>query len=524
METGGYDVVVEANETLINRFLKLGYCIGQFPVFTGTYTLPIEDVPESLQEFMDIGYEVSIAEAPSIDFTGDLKVVMNVRGQSKFTVLGGIDFELEVEFTVGLRPSFDQSSRRFSVDFVEASIDDVELNDVYHLPSDVIAKLNEVLAIAMEEYLTDDITTIELSPVLFAADLPEMPPGEENKLTIGLGNVRVMSSQLLAAAVNLLGYTGGNVNAITDFTDGNHVGVGVNEGAMHRVYDFWWQRTTWPKSITQTGSHDFETPDFVDFVDELVDWVAAVLTLGLVDVDIDIDRVWAEFGATLRFSKFDFDLKPGNNVEISGSVSADMWMRVYVQITETTELFWGAWEVSEETYTVTLFNLNINNMTVEIETAEATVYLDESNRLTVDITSLDLNIPLPWEMPEFLLNFIVDWVVDQIVDNLPPIVLFPAIIAQTIPDTTLTVEATFNKLEIDEPEALVAANIETSGIGSYAPYIANRNPESLEVHERDCEWAHRTSVRNRVYYCDLEQALADGYDGCAYCLPQHHHR
>ena len=134
------------------------------------------------------------------------------------------------------------------------------------------------------------------------------------------------------------------------------------------------------------------------------------------------------------------------------------------------------------------------------------------------------NIPLPWEMPEFLLTFIVDWVVDQIVDNLPPIVLFPAIITQTIPDTTLTVEATFNKLEIDEPEALVAANIETSGIGSYAPYIANRNPESLEVHERDCEWAHRTSYRNRVYYCDLERALADGYDGCAFCLPQHHHR
>jgi hypothetical protein len=70
----------------------------------------------------------------------------------------------------------------------------------------------------------------------------------------------------------------------------------------------------------------------------------------------------------------------------------------------------------------------------------------------------------------------------------------------------------------------VAADIETSGIGSYAPYIANKNPESLEVHLRDCEWAHRIAYRNRDYYCDLEQALADGFDGCAYCLPQHHSR
>ena len=89
--------------------------------------------------------------------------------------------------------------------------------------------------------------------------------------------------------------------------------------------------------------------------------------------------------------------------------------------------------------------------------------------------------------------------------------------------TSITVTATVTKLVIDEPEALVAANIETSGIGAYAPYIANKNPESLEVHKRDCEWAHRISYRNRVYCCSLEKAVRGGYDGCAYCLPRLHH-
>jgi len=524
METAGYDVVVELNESLLNKFLSLGYCMGKFPVFTGTYTLPLDDIPESLEEFMDIGYEVSIAEEPSIEFTSDLSVRMNVRGQVKFTVLGGIEFELEVEFTIGVSPSFDQATRMLKLDFVEATIDDVELDDVYHLPPNVINKLNEILAIAMKEYLTDDITTFELSPVLFSLDLPFMPPGDENKLTIGLGNVRVLNPSVLAAAVNLLSYTGGNVHAINDFTDSSHVGVGVNEGGMHRVYDFWWSRTTHPKSMTQTGTHDFDMPDIVDWIDELVDWVAAVLTLGLVDVDIDIDRVWADFGATVRFSKFDFDLKPGNSVEISGSVNLDIWLKAYVKITKTTKLFWGTWDVSEETSTIKLFDLSISGLTVDIETAEATVYLDSSNRLTVDITSLDITIPLSWDIPEFLLDYVVDWVVDQIVDNLPPIVLFPAFIEQNIPGTTLTVTVTVNKLEIDEPEALVAADIETSGIGTYAPYVANKNPDSLEVHKRECEWAHRIAYRNREYYCNLEQALADGYDGCFFCLPQHHHR
>jgi hypothetical protein len=524
METGGYDVVAEINETLLNNFLKLGYCMGKFPVFSGVYTLPIDDVPESLEEFLDIGYEVSIAEEPSIDFTSAHNIVMNARGQCKFTVLGGIEFELEVEFTVRISPTFNQSTRQFKVDFVEASIDDVELNDTFHLSHNVITKLNEILAIAMGEYLTEDITSIQLSPVIFSTDLPMMPPGDANKLTIGMGNIKVLSSKVVASAVNLLGYTGGNINAVTDFTSGNHIGVGVNEGAMHRVYDFWWQRTTWPKNVTKTGSHDFDPPDFVDFVDELVDWVAAVLTLGIVDVDVDIDRVWANYGATLGFSKFEFDLKPGNKVEISGSVTANIYLRVYVQITTTTELFWGLVDVDEDTSTVKLFDLSINGLQVDIETAEGMVYLDDDNQLVVDVTELDLNIPLNWDIPEFLLNYIVDWVVDMIVDNLPPIVLFPAMITQTIPDSTVTVEATFNKLEIDEPEALIAANIETSGMESYAPYMANMNLDSMEVHKRDCEWAHRTAYRNRKYYCNLEEALASGFDGCAYCLPEYHTR
>ena len=61
-------------------------------------------------------------------------------------------------------------------------------------------------------------------------------------------------------------------------------------------------------------------------------------------------------------------------------------------------------------------------------------------------------------------------------------------------------------------------------MSTYAPYIANNNPESLEVHRRGCEWAHRISYRHREYYCELEKALMDGYDGCAYCLRQHHTR
>ena len=521
MNTGGYDVVAQINEELLNRFLRIGYCMGKFPIFSGTYTLPIENVPEKLKQFMDIGYEVSLAKEPIIDFTSDLNIMMDVRGQAKFTVLGGIEFELEVQFRVAVKPSFDQTSRRFSIDFVEAVIEDVELNDIYNFPRNVLDKLNEILAIAMEEYLTKEITSTELGPVLFALDLPEMPPGDENKLTIGLGNVKVLSPSLMAAAVNLLGYTGGDVNAITDFTMGNQLGVGVSENAMHRVYDFWWTRTTFPKSVTETGSHDFDLPTIVDVIDDMADWTAALLTLGLLDVDIDIDRVWAEYGANVRFSKFDFDLKPGNLVELSGSISADVWMSVYVKITTTTSLFWGLWEVDKSTSTVRLFNLRVDGMTIDIEKAEGKVYLNDKHQLMVDITDLDITIPLPWELPEVFLDYIVDWVVDQIIKNMPPVVVSSSIITENIPDTEITVKATIEELEINETEALTAANITTSGMETYAQFVANKSPESMELHKRDCEWAKKIAMHHRVYYCDIETALKDGFNGCRYCLPKY---
>lgn len=521
MTTAGYDVMAQVNENLINKFMKTGFCIGKFPAFSGTYELPIEDVPESLQEFMDIGYEVSLAKAPTIDFTAGLDMVMDVRGQAKFTVLGGIEFELEAEFRVAVNPTFNQATRMFKIEFVEAVIEDIALNDTYNLPANVLDKLNEIMGIAMNEYLTEEITSIELSPVLFALDLPYMPSGDENKLSIGMGNVKVLNSSVMAASVNLLGYNGGNVNAITDFTSGNHIGLGVNENGMHRVYDFWWARTTHPKSVTKTENHDFEMPSIVDILDEIVDWVVAVATLGLVDVDIDIDRVWADFGTNIRFSKFDFDLKPGNTVQLSGSLSADVWLQVYVKYTTTTSVLWGLVDVDEDTSTATIFDLRLNGLAIDIENAEGTVSVNEDNQLMVDITDIDITIPLPWELPEVILDYVVDWLVDQIVDNMPPIVLFPAIISQQIPDTSVTVDATVESLTINEAEALVTANIGTSNMGSYAPYVANKNPDSMELHKRECKWAHRIAFRNRLYFCEIEDALAAGYDGCAYCLAEH---
>jgi zinc metalloprotease ZmpB len=51
------------------------------------------------------------------------------------------------------------------------------------------------------------------------------------------------------------------------------------------------------------------------------------------------------------------------------------------------------------------------------------------------------------------------------------------------------------------------------------PYIGNSHTH--ELHHAQCEWAARISRRNKVAMKDMEKALAHGYDGCHYCLPEY---
>jgi|WetSurSiteA1Bulk_404760.scaffolds.fasta_scaffold03274_1 hypothetical protein len=52
-------------------------------------------------------------------------------------------------------------------------------------------------------------------------------------------------------------------------------------------------------------------------------------------------------------------------------------------------------------------------------------------------------------------------------------------------------------------------------------YIANSNPESLELHLLNCPWAKKISGRHKIPYDNLELALKRGYNGCKFCLPEY---
>lgn len=85
-----------------------------------------------------------------------------------------------------------------------------------------------------------------------------------------------------------------------------------------------------------------------------------------------------------------------------------------------------------------------------------------------------------------------------------------------VPEPTCTTDFYFHETEI---------LLERAGDETVAPkplYVGNRN--STEVHKVDCVWVAIMLEINRVPFKTLEEALDKGYDGCYYCLKEHHTR
>lgn len=71
------------------------------------------------------------------------------------------------------------------------------------------------------------------------------------------------------------------------------------------------------------------------------------------------------------------------------------------------------------------------------------------------------------------------------------------------------------RLDSDELKALHHYRVER------AAFVANGNPRCREVHRWDCIWVGKMRAHNKRPYQRLAQALADGFDGCHTCLPEH---
>ena len=522
MKTGGYDLVIESSEKWVNKLIGAAYYMGKFPAMKGSYALPLKDVPVSLVDFITIEYGVQFGDIPTVDFMNSNKMAIALRGEAAFAVLGGIRFTLRVLLSVEAVITYNKNARQLSVDPDNATLSYVEIGGIA-LPQNVLDKLSEILSIAMTEYLTNEASTISISPVLHSLSLPYVPASTE--LTITLGDISIVSSKALAISFDLLSASRGNMSSVVDFTEGTDFAVAISENAMHKVFDLWWANTTYPKSLNKEGSSSFDTSKY----DEWLDWlslafavaypVASTIIYAVASWIIDIDGFRAEYGTAIRFGKPNFNLLDGNRIRVKGDCNIDIWARLYLEFTIN-------YVVGHDEFSKMIASYTNNNIHVSYS-GEGTVYLDGQNRLMADIDDIDISIDglLPM-MPDFLLDAILNFFIDKYIDNHPPICLSSSLTSQEVPNTQLALEIRDPCLETSNDEAILKTNLRIKGLENYcsAPYIANNNPYCREVHNSECRQIRKMLQKHMVSYFFLDEALQDGYDGCWYCLRQFHRR
>ena len=512
MSTAGFDFVAEINETLVNRALAAAFYTTAIPhTIAGDYTPSGVEIPTELRPYAEVEYEIRLKEPPTVDaFTGNVvRILFNV--ESVLKVLGGLRLEFDVVASVEASPTYDQTARVLTINLKTARIDKLDINDKYGLSKEVLSRLNSVIAAAIRSGVLEKVEKISVATIA-SVDLPDMPPGPSNKLKIGLGNIKILNRSVLAVCLNFLEYVGGDIARLTDFSGGLDFCGEVSEAAMHRVFDFWWDRTTHPKNVNISDRYT------VPGLDTAAEVALALSTLGLSLAIVDLNS-WIEYDVTVRFGKPNFNLKSGNKIEANCDLHLDARAEVKVEIRN---------KVTGDRHTRSLGSLSISNQHVVVDKILAEVFLDDQNRLMGKIVEVDVEIDLPRRIPEVALNWLIDQIEALIKNRIPPFPLSPALITREIPGTALTLQVDIDRLATDEDEAIVGTTLAFKEIGRTAipvpKFIANKDPLAREVHRADCQQVEKIWEKNKVGYYVLLDALKDGYDGCKYCLPEYHRR
>lgn len=563
MLTADFDFVVELNERFVNRALSAAF-----------YTTILSDPRTGIERGFE--YSIRLNDPPTVDTFSQntIRILFypNVRVK-KF----GFTFEFDIKAYVDASPTYDIDSRKLKLKLKQATVEDIRIGDKHgwfkifswrvKLPRFIINFFNTILAVVINSGVLAEIETIDVSPILYSLDLPYMPAEPASQLTIGLGNIKSLSQSVLAVCVNFLGYDGGNIEQLTDFSEDLDFCSGVSEDAMHRVFDFWWRKTNHPKTVTSTGSSDIPVvDDLLNSVAGIFDLATQLATMGFVEADVTVDRAWIDYGATVKFRKPSFNLLDGNKIELTDcGLQIHAWATPKITFTVSVEADtsgpipddWTPWEddqtIYRQTSTCTICTLSID-LDVTIDLARAKVYLDDQNRLMAKVEDVDVTIDLGWSLPQYVLNLIVNWIIDLVIEKIPPIVLSPAVITKDIPGTGLTLNIDIDKLTTNDDEAIVGASLSLEQIGetvrpvpkfivdtrqsygllatapratsvvSATPATSTEGTDALPkgvIHRSDCILVNDILERNKAGVYVLADALRDGHKPCPECLPEY---
>lgn len=555
---GGYDVVTEVNERVINRIIASAF-----------YKSRIIDRING--EVEGVKYTIHLKEPPTVDQIKhkQIRLISNI-----YTVIKLYGLEFDIETLAFLNASYDYEpiSSSLILDFKKIKVSDIEISDKngwlnilswkINLPNFILSWFNKILARVVSSALLDDIEELEIVKVLTRVELPKMPDGDSNKLTVTLGEIKAFKNDI-AVATNFLEYTGGNITQVKNFTNDFDTAVGISEDAVHRVFDFWWDRTTFEKQINARGQFNIEVLRVLgNAVGAALNLSTKLATFGFLETELIFRRAWMEFGVIVDYDKPKFNIRNNETIHVTSCpFKVTLWCKLRVRVTERVEFDRSGWipdiatpffeddvTIQESTFNLTLVDLSLP-LNFNVDDAKAKISLNSDNMLVGTITECDFDINTGWGLADDILDVIIDWVTDYVRMNLPPIPLSPALFVTQVPETGTILEFDIDNLDFSEEEMIIQAGVSVQGLKRMVRpvpkyIVAPRQERDVGIqalgsasngvlgshfdhhfarrliHRLDCKHLDHVSEKNKWAYYVLSDALLAQHLPCPHCLPR----
>ena len=531
MSTAGFDFVAIISERFMNRALAATYYGSTLPTsFEGRRRLL--ERTDTLGKLTEFDYIVRLKEPLIVDAFSKGKILLDARLEVDVKSSAGLSIRLDTEIHVLADPAYDVKTGLLRFELLEANVSDINLNESINVPAAFVDQVNNFLKRLISEGFMKKFSEIQVAPFLSSLELPGVAEG--SILSIVSGKADVLSDEAVMLAVDL-NEPGGDFSDITDFSMGNDFAIAVTKETLQTVFDDWWNNTTDSKQGVSTGSTDIQPiQELLDALTEaLIEFPSKLFSLGFIDVDVEIIRVWLEFEAASRYGKPSYTLLKGGRAEITAPIKMDVTARVKAEISLDAYLDkssfipdkWLNWKLRPLTHRRRVFTISkfhVDNMDVHLDKAVGQLQLDETNRIVIKKEEVQVDVNLKWSLPKFVTGWLTDRLKYMISENFPDLYLFPATIQRRIPGMRLTLDAKVEQVQTLDKEVTLIGTLDfhemQERIYPVPIFVADRS--TMTLHRATCKFVEDIKEENKYGYYTLIDALRDGYADCRECIKE----
>jgi hypothetical protein len=569
MKTGGYDVLMEINERLVNHALAAAFYSSFYTTFEGTV---VPQVGGPFSGLARVDYHIELNEPPLIDFMPpdrmrahlDLKAIIKVIGRKVRT---------DVSVDLMGRMALDPITKEIALEVQDVKLGELRFLDRYELPKIARVLVNEALMLAIHSnivkgigvgglrkfnvpvtaapdiiHLGDEIRiallpgfpgmTIKIPSV--AVEVSSLVPAEtlqvgEVDMAVFPGFFGVISDQSMAVAISMGESVVGDPASIKDFTEGNDIAIGLSEVSLNRILDQVWTQV--PRDLKVNGNIPVDNiRELLDSLRSIKDMPSRFETLGLNKKNTEVEKAWVDFSAIVNPEKPKVRMGEGGTFEMYDT-RVPAKAKATVMATEVTTLrkgrnafsviLWGepAEEKPPETKKeeVTIYNFD-SDIEILLKRAVVTLGVDKEGRLKVDITDVDFYLDIPWHLPKFVLEGISNRIEETIKKDFPAFDLTEMLHEKLVSVFPFTPQLKIVKVSTEGSEALIIGNLEFKEVPRHIvpvpSFVADPRTAKREVHRASCPSVRKIPEHAQVGYTSLYDALAEGLRGARDCLPE----